>query len=200
MAPSRRWIARLLPTVPESNSPREYAAEALAEIAPPFAKEVIPQIEQYVHNPDGRFRKDIIGLMAHLGPDALPYLRDALNDKSEYVRGAAIEGFLRMGPAAADDLPAVIAAMHQYTGGPNITPDFLDYLATLHVAPALFLPELRTLLKNSYDQRRRAAEILGNLGKDAAPARAELEQHRLGDTDPAVRQAAAAALLKIPAP
>ncbi len=188
-------LIALLPTNPNSNSPREYAAEALSQIAPPYAKEVIPQIEQYVHHPDARFRTDIIGLMAHLGPDAIPYLLDAVNDKNEFVRGAAIEGFLHMNPAASPDLPAIILA-HRSADWPL----FLDRLPELNAPPALILPDLRMLLKSSYSLRSRAADALGNLGRDAAPARAELEQHRLGDVDPAVRKAAAAALPKIPAP
>ena len=191
-------LLALLPLHPNSNSPREFAAEALAKIAPPDAKNVIRQIVPYLQNP--RCRMDIVTLLANLGPDAAPYLRTALNDDNPYVRFAAIDGLLKMGPAAIPDLPAILEAANGDTGYRRARDLFLDRLPTLHAPPALVLPELKSLLQSTPDLRLRVAITLGNMGKDALPLRNDLEQRKLGDFDPEVRKAAAAALRKIDAP
>lgn len=99
----------LLPTF-EERSERQLAAEALAQIG----SEAIPELRLALGSPEPRVRREAVGVLARMGPDAkdaVPDLMRLLDDEDESIRKIAARALGRIGPDAAPAVPALMRTL-----------------------------------------------------------------------------------------
>jgi len=95
----------IVPTLEERSEP-QVAAEALSQIGPPAIKEIRTSFQSR----DPRIRREAVGVLARMGPEAkeaVPDLIRLLDDEDEATRKLAARALGRIGPDAAPAVPAL---------------------------------------------------------------------------------------------
>jgi HEAT repeat protein len=198
------------------------AVDALSEIGP-AAKAATPLLLVALKDEDYSIRRAAAEALGRIGAAparTVPALRKALDDEVSYVQEAAAESLGRMGPSAKAAGPRLAAILK---AGEGVTRDFWEPQSVrLAAATALWkidrdaakvVPALIQLLKadeppisitsrsygrqNAAQLRRRAAEVLGEIGAPAKAARSRLSELAKKDKFLTVREAAAIALGRI---
>jgi HEAT repeat protein len=182
---------------------RAAAAGALGAIGPP-ARDAVPALAAALGDPEEIVRLEAARALRALGPAARGAVRDLVkvltrSDENPHVRLMAVQALAAVGPGA---LPAA-AALRQVRDSRD--PDWR--LAGVESARALwklgrkadeYLPSLSRVLHRdpNPDARRRAAQVLGEIGPAAKSAVADVVD-ALDDLEDEVSSAAAEALRKI---
>ncbi len=199
---------------------RTAAARALGRMGTK-AREAVPDFAEALHDPEPIVRAAAAQALGKMGPEAkeaVPALIKALGDKSSYaqrqvfntgprgdivafgnrdvyVRVVAAEALGKMGPEAADAIPALQALLKDEQA--SVREMGAEVLGQMGEQAAAAIPALRELLRDEQvPVRTKAAEVLGRMGpnaKEALPTLAET----LYDKDPNVRAHAAWALGQI---
>ncbi len=130
------------------------------------------------------------------GPEDVPALVKALRRAGADERIEAAEDLGRLGPAAADALPELVA-LAEKAADPRLRLEAAKAVAGIAPKSAAGLPVLTTALGDRAGKvRKRAAECLGDLGPGARPA-VEALVKTAADPDPGVSWAALDALGQI---
>jgi len=198
---------KVLPAVSRALSKkdrRHYAARIIFLMGPDGADAVPALIEALQaggEEPDDlQFRREVLMTLAALGPRAKPAIStlvDALDTNDSELRGLAAFALGKMGPEAADAVPALRKRLRDGLGSGNPTPivwALLNILPEDQPIKVMAVPLLRRALSHQEDfVRAEAAQALGRIG---APAQVAVDDLKplLEDESPVVRDAAATAI------
>ena len=178
---------------------RTAAAVRLGELGPQAAP-AVPLLRNAISAPDTFSRQAAVEALARISPaEALPhYLAGLGQQQDKGTRMWAAEALGRLGPAARDGVPALVAVLKLNRGpgdsGPRLKA--LEALVSIGKDAAPAVPVLVPLLEDSNPRLRSyAARLLGTIGKPAAvPAEAALRRMASEYAPREVREAARDAL------
>jgi HEAT repeat protein len=181
-------LTEMLRSSAEKPGTREWAARALARLAPQDALVLFPELQA-------------VGIAVsydawiEVGPAALPYLRKQAEDPSRALAAfAAVSEVIRDHPVHPESIKTIPLLLHAIED--DSKPRALALRAMGFLGPPL-VKELTALLEAPEPAlRRRAAMALGLIGPGAASAVDALAS-RSSDSDRSVRDAAAGALKRI---
>jgi HEAT repeat protein len=143
------------------------AAGILGKTAAPAVAEVAAVLEE-----QGLTAEAAIAL-SHMGPDAFPPLRDALDSADPVVRREALRSIGKMKDRAPLDLDVVLPLLIEGMKDPDegVRAVAATYLGIIHEGPDTAIPALTAGLSDPDPEVRRAsAAALGSFGSVAAPA------------------------------
>ena len=166
---------------------RQKAALSLGERSADAAN-VVPQLVERLHDPQEEVRLAAIDSLARLAPASVPALIDLLGHPKSELRQRAARALGKAGTPAAPAVPNLIAALPD--ADLRLSPEIVAALAG--IGKLSVEPLAQSLASAPPRGRRGAAEALGLIGADAAPALPALRD-RLKDPDTHVQQAARAA-------
>src|SRR5262249_40558974 len=208
---------------------RTFAIYAMAQLGPDAFE---PLFEILTAEKDEGVRATAIQMLGNYGQQsakAIPFLTEALKDKSAQVRWSAASALGQMGKQAKKVIPQLAELLQKDTDSTvrqhamyalsNMYPDSmpamvdglkvddsnvrqvaLNYMNSYNYRKKDAVPGLIACLKDSnVNVKQQACNILGQMGKDAADAVESLRKLSQ-DTNPTVQQAAQAALSAIGEP
>jgi HEAT repeat protein len=129
-------------------------------------------------------------LLGKMGPDAVPVLREALQDTRPLVRRFALSSLNQLGPVAAPAATDVAALVNEPELGPSAT------LVLMRIGPAALPVVIELYEKGGALERLRAVQALHAMGWRGTEARGWL-MRAARDQDPAVRCVAVSGLGRI---
>jgi HEAT repeat protein len=164
-------------------------------------KTAAPLYAALLKDPDKRLRLEAARALAKAGPKgreaAFAALLEAQKDADPDVRKAAAEALATMGPGAANDVPALRAALKEKAVPAELRARAARSLGALGAGARDAVPDLAEALRSSdLTIRRAAAAALAQVGPDAKGAISELTQ-ALADKDKQVRRSALEAVGKV---
>jgi hypothetical protein len=173
---------------------RKAAAMALADLGP-SASAAIPHLLEAARSSEGDVKRAAVDALRSLKvPEVVSFYVAALQEDDMHTRMWAAASLSRMGPAAKEAVPALVAVLRVNRGGRDYGPrvEALGALSRIGREAGAAVPALVDLLADSdWQMRRDAAELLGRIGKPAAaPAEAALRKAAKDDANPGVRDAA----------
>jgi HEAT repeat protein len=180
-------------------TPVRLAAFYVLESLGPESAPAVGSVVAVVKDPDSFIRWAAARTLAKMAPaapeKAVPGLAELTADPNGDVRGAALSGLRRYGPAAKDGVPALSRALQQNDPGTKLLA--LQALAAIGPGAESAVPALTAALSAPQAElRSAAARALGKIGPAAASAEGALIK-MLQDPDADVRQAAADAVLMV---
>jgi HEAT repeat protein len=141
---------------------------------------------------DGKLRARAVPLLGEVGKRAVPALVEALGDRDEAVKLAAVQALRPNKAEAREAIPALMGLL----GDPKFRPQ--DSLTLGSIGKSALPALLKALDKDDDDYLRvGAAMTLGHLGADAEAALPQLEILARGDPSLKVRETATTAVRRI---
>lgn len=170
---------------------RELSANRLIDVV------YVPTLIEKLQSGTPTERAFAAGTLGNIGPtaaEAVPALKQALDDSDPHVRNAVAQALEQIGPINPfKELGELIRIIHTHED-PDVRASAYRNLANL--APVVVPVLIEQLSDEDYHERLLAAGILGAMGPAAVEAVPALEQ-ALNDSDPGVRETAAWALKQI---
>ncbi len=208
--PGLRWVScslrdpKRVTEVPEPTMHPASAATTTSAASLALANEPATVLLEKLRATDGRTRVAAARALGerHEGSESLiAGLIHCLTDKDPFAGRAAAIALGKLGVAARDAVPALLAAMHDGYANASDMAGWEASRAVLKIDPegTVWLATLRGQLGDARpEQRSKAARALGILGRAARPATPSLVA-ALKDTDADVRYCTARALDKLEA-
>jgi HEAT repeat protein len=128
----------------------------------------VPVLLEALESDDGQVRLNAALALGALGNEAVPALVGALENGSPVVRVGAARALQRMGPGAAEAIPALGRALRD--SEPLVVRMAIGALGRAGKESVPILIDIFQSPQNPKDVRLAALEALGNLGADAAAA------------------------------
>ena len=184
-----------LPERPDELDAPPSAALVLGKCGP-AAKSAIPDLLACARRPDWSLRAQAIVALGEIGEEperVIPVLIELLEDP--VVRPAALEALTRFGPGAEPAISGVIACLED--DSVDVREAAVSMLGRLAADPVRVVPALAARLSDRrWEVRARSAWALGEFGKQAHAAIAQLEALN-DDPDGRVARQAARSLRRI---
>lgn len=188
--------ARVLPAVqaalrdPNAEAERIKAALKACGIVGQAAAPAIPDVAALLPEP-GVTSEAAIAL-SYMGPEAFPYLRDALGSNDPVVRREALRSIGKLKDRAPLDLgvvlPLLVAGMAD--PDPSVRAVGATYMGIIHEGPDEAVPSLaKGLADADAEVRRASASALGSFGAAAAPALPALRKASTDRNEDVAREA-----------
>lgn len=156
------------------------------------ARNVVPQIIEFLNDPDKELRNASIETIADIGVLAVPPLLEMLSHEDADVRSSVVDVFGRIGEPASDAIFHLISLLSDPS--PLVRNSAAAALGNMGKRAKLAVPGLAGALNDSdRSVRRNAADSLGRIGDDAKDALPNLIE-ALDDSDSGTREHAAKAI------